>query len=114
MLDPLLARALVSAAVEATLAIAVSHPVRASVRAATHLVAADLTAALRDQPAVGEAIAWAVVASAVEDAAAEVVVAVEEVGGNRLLEERHLHPLLIALGQLASYRAFLLTAPVAC
>jgi hypothetical protein len=65
------ARALVSAAVEATLVIAVSHRVRASVRAATHLVAADLAAALRDQPAVEEAIAWAAVASAVEDAAVE-------------------------------------------
>jgi hypothetical protein len=65
------ARALVSAAVEATLVIAVSHRVRASVRAATHLVAADLAAALRDQPAVEEAIAWAAVASAAGEAAEE-------------------------------------------
>jgi hypothetical protein len=35
------------------------------------LVAADLAAALRDQPAVEEAIAWAAVASAVVVAAAE-------------------------------------------
>jgi hypothetical protein len=41
------------------------------VRAATLLVAPDLAAALRDQPAVGEAIAWAAVALAVEDAAVE-------------------------------------------
>jgi hypothetical protein len=33
------------------------------------LVAPELAAALRDQPAVEEAIAWAAVASAVEDAA---------------------------------------------
>ena len=39
------------------------------------LVAADLAAALRDQPAVEEAIAWAVVASAV------VVVAAAEAAG---------------------------------
>jgi len=41
------------------------------VRAATLLVAADLAAALRDQPAVEEAKAWAAVASAVGDAAVE-------------------------------------------
>jgi len=41
------------------------------VRAATLLVAPELAAALRDQPAVEEAIAWAAVASAVEDAAVE-------------------------------------------
>jgi len=41
------------------------------VRAATLLVAPDLAAALRAQPAVEEAIAWAAVASAVEDAAVE-------------------------------------------
>ena len=35
------------------------------------LVAANLAAALRDQPAVGEVIAWAAVASAVEDGAVE-------------------------------------------
>ena len=34
-------------------------------------MAPELAAALRDQPAVGEAIAWAAVASAVEDAAVE-------------------------------------------
>jgi hypothetical protein len=53
------------------LVIAVSHRVRALVRAATLLVARDSAAALRDQPAVEEATAWAAVASAVEDAAAE-------------------------------------------
>jgi hypothetical protein len=41
------------------------------VRAATLLVAPDLAAALRDQPAVEEAIAWVAVALAVEDAAVE-------------------------------------------
>lgn len=51
--------------------IAVSHRVRALVRAATLLVAPDLAAALRDQPAVEEAIAWAAVALAEEDAAVE-------------------------------------------
>ncbi len=56
---------------ETALAIAVSHRLRALVRAATLLVAPDLAAALRDQPAVEEAIAWAAVASAVGDAAAE-------------------------------------------
>ena len=82
MLDPVPARALVSATVEATLAIAVSHRFRTSVRVAAHLVATDLTAALRDQPAVEEAIAWAAVDSAVEDAAAE------EVGGNGLSRKK--------------------------
>jgi len=52
------------------LVIAVFHRVRALVRAATLLVAPELAAALRDQPAVEEAIVWAAVASAVEDAAA--------------------------------------------
>ena len=51
--------------------IVVSHRVRVLVRAATLLVAADLAAALRDQPAVEEAKAWAAVASAVGDAAVE-------------------------------------------
>ena len=55
---------------ETPLVIAVSHRVQALVRAATLLVATDLAEALRDQPAVEEAIAWAAVASAVEDAAA--------------------------------------------
>jgi len=41
------------------------------------LVAADLVAALRDQPAVEEAIAWAAVASAVVVAAAEAAGAAE-------------------------------------
>jgi hypothetical protein len=41
------------------------------------LVAADLAAALRDQPAVEEAIAWAAVASAVVVAAAEAAGAAE-------------------------------------
>jgi len=70
-LDPVPARVLVSEAVEPTLVIAVSRRARALVRAATLLVAADLAAALRDRPAVGEVIAWAAVASAVEDAAVE-------------------------------------------
>ena len=58
-------------AVEIALVIAVSHRVRVLVRAATHLVTPDLAEALRAQPAVGEAIAWAAVALAVGDAAAE-------------------------------------------
>src|SRR5947207_253559 len=72
-LDPVPARRLVWAAVETTLVIGVCPRVRALVRAATLLVAPDLAAALplRDQPAVEEAIAWAAVASAVEDAAVE-------------------------------------------
>ena len=41
------------------------------------LVAADLAVALRDQPAVEEAIAWAAVASAVVVAAAEAAGAAE-------------------------------------
>jgi ribosomal protein L12E/L44/L45/RPP1/RPP2 len=45
------------------------------VRAATLLVAPELAAALRDQPVVEEAIAWAAVASAVADAAVEAAVA---------------------------------------
>ena len=65
------ARALVSEAVATALVIAVSHRARALVRAATLSVAPDLAVALRDQPAVEEAIAWAAVASAVEDAAEE-------------------------------------------
>jgi len=71
-LDPVPARRLVWAAVETTLVIGVCPRVRALVRAATLLVAPDLAALpLRDQPAVEEAIAWAAVASAVEDAAVE-------------------------------------------
>ena len=46
-------------------------------------MAADLAAALRDQPAVEEAIAWAAVASAVE-----AVAAAEEVGGNGLSRKK--------------------------
>jgi hypothetical protein len=57
------------------LVIAVSHRVRALVRAATLLVAPELAAALRDQPAVEEAKAWAAGASAVGDAAVEAAVA---------------------------------------
>ena len=57
--------------------IGVSHRLRALVRAATLLVAPDLAAALRDQPAVEEAIAWAAVASAVGDAAAAAAEEVE-------------------------------------
>ena len=68
--------------------IAVSHRLRALVRAATLLVAPDLAAALRDQPAVEEAIAWAAVASAVGDAAAEAVAAAAEVGGNGLSRKK--------------------------
>ena len=58
------------------------------VRAATLLVAPELAAALRDQPAVEEAIAWAAVASAVEDAAVEAAAAAEEVGGNGLSRKK--------------------------
>jgi len=47
------------------------------VRAATLLVAPELAAALRDQPAVEEAIAWAAVASAVVVAVAEAAAAAE-------------------------------------
>jgi gas vesicle protein len=61
--------------VETALVIAVFHRVRALVRAATLLVAPELAAALRDQPAVEEAKAWAAVASAVGDAAVEAAVA---------------------------------------
>ena len=65
--------------------IGVCPRVRALVRAATLLVAPDLAALpLRDQPAVEEAIAWAAVASAVEDA----VAAEEEVGGNGLSRKK--------------------------
>src|SRR4029077_17745199 len=71
VLDPVPARALVSAAVEATLVIAVSHGVRAWVRAATLLAAMDSAETLRDRPAAEEVIVWAGVASAVEDAAVE-------------------------------------------
>jgi len=77
VLDPVPARALVSAAVEATLVIAVSHRVRALVRAATLLAAMDSAETLRDRPAPEEVIVWAGVASAVEDA---VVAAAEEAG----------------------------------
>ena len=62
---------------ETALVIAVSHRVRALVRAATRLVAVDLAAALRGQPAVEEAIAWAAVASAVVVAVAEAAGAAE-------------------------------------
>ena len=51
--------------------IAVSHQVRALVRAATLLAAVASAEALRDQPATEGVIAWAAVASAVEDAAVE-------------------------------------------
>jgi hypothetical protein len=75
------ARAPASAAAEAALVIAVSHPVRALVRAATLLAAAVLAVALRDQPAAEEVIAWAAVASAVEVVAEAVVAgAAAEVG----------------------------------
>ena len=77
VLDPVPARALVSAAVETTLVIAVSHRVRALVRAATLLAAMDSAETLRDRPAAEEVIVWAGVASAVEDA---VVAAAEEAG----------------------------------
>jgi hypothetical protein len=65
------APALVSEAVATALVIAVSHRARALVRAATLSVTPDLAVALRDQPAIEEVIAWAAVASAVEDAAVE-------------------------------------------
>ena len=68
--------------------IAVSHRVRALVRAATLLVAPELAAALRDQPAVEEAIAWAAVASAVEDAAVEAAEEAEADAGDRPTIER--------------------------
>jgi hypothetical protein len=55
------------------------------VRAATLLVGPDLVAALRDQPAAEEDIAWAAAASAAED---EAVAVAEEVGGNGLLTGR--------------------------
>jgi hypothetical protein len=59
------------------LVIAVSHRARASVRTATLSEAPDLAVALRGQLAVEEVIAWAVVVSAVEDAAVEAAVEVE-------------------------------------
>jgi hypothetical protein len=59
------------------------------VRAATLLAAPDLAAALRDQPAVEEARAWAAVALAVEDAAVEAAeeaeVEAEDKQTNRIL-----------------------------
>ena len=64
---------------------AVSHRVQVSVPVATLSAAADSAAAPRDQRAVAEAIAWAVVASAAEDAVAEAVAVVEEVGGDAML-----------------------------
>jgi hypothetical protein len=79
-LDPVLVRVLGSGAVEAVLVIAVSHRVRVLVRAVTHLVAADLAAALRGQPAVEEVIAWAAVALAVEVVAGAAVVGVAVAG----------------------------------
>jgi hypothetical protein len=82
-LDPVPVRVLV---VETTLVIAVSHRVRASVRAVTHLVAPDLAAALRDQPAVEEVTAWVAVASAVAAAAAVVAGVAAEVGDKELRE----------------------------
>jgi hypothetical protein len=77
VLDPVPAQALVSAAVETTLVIAVSHRARALVRAATLLAAMDSAETLHDRPAAEEVIVWAGVASAVEDAAVE---AAEEAG----------------------------------
>ena len=69
--------------------IGVCPRVRALVRAATLLVAPDLAALpLRNQPAIEEAIAWAAVASAVEDAAVEAAAAAEEVGGNGLSRKK--------------------------
>jgi hypothetical protein len=85
-LDPVPVRVLASGAVEAALVIAVSHRVRVLVRAATRLVAADLAAVLRDQPAVAEVIAWAAVASAVAAAAAVVAGVAAEVGDKELRE----------------------------
>src|SRR5262245_21267508 len=88
VLGPVPARVLVSEAVQTTLVTAVSHRVRALVRAATLLVAPDLVPALRDQPAVEEAIAWAAAALAAEVAAVEAVAVVEEAGGNGRLREK--------------------------
>jgi len=81
VLDPAPVRVLASEVEETASAIGVFHQVRALVRAVTHLVAADLAAALRGQPAVEEVIAWAAVALAVEVVAvAAVAGAVAEVG----------------------------------
>jgi hypothetical protein len=89
VLDRVSAPALDSAAVETTLAIAVFHPVRGLVRAATRSVAVDLAAALLDQPAVAEAPVWAVADSAAAaDVQAEAVAAVEAVGGKRLSRKK--------------------------
>ena len=82
MLDRLSAPALVWAAVETTLAIAVFHRVRGLVRAATRSVAADLAEAPLVPPAVAEAPVWAVADSVAADVQAEAVAAVEAVGGN--------------------------------
>ena len=86
-LDPVLVRVLASGAVEATLVIAVSHRVRVLVRAATHLAAAALAAALRDRPAVEEAIAWAAVALAVEVVAEVAVAGVAAEAGDKQWRE---------------------------
>jgi len=67
---------------ETVLAIAASHPVRALVRAVMLLVVADSAAALRDQPAVEEVIAWAAVGSAAEDAAVAEAAAAEVAADN--------------------------------
>jgi len=74
------------------LVIAVSHRVRALVRAVTLLVTPDLAAALRDRPAAEEVIVWAGVASAVEDAGVEAAeeagVEAEDKQTDRILGER--------------------------
>jgi hypothetical protein len=85
VLEPVSAPALDSAAVETTLEIAVFHRVRALVRAATLLVAADLAEAPLVPPAVAEAPVWAVADSVAADAQAEAVAAVEAVGGKGCL-----------------------------
>ena len=58
------------------------------VRAVTLLVAPELAAALRDQPAAEEATAWAAVALAVEDAAEAAAEEAEADAGDRPTIER--------------------------
>jgi hypothetical protein len=94
------ARALVSEAVGTALVTAVSHRVRALVRAATLLVAADLAEAPLVLPAIVEAPVWAVADSvAAADVQAEAVAAVEAVGGNGLSRKK-MKPIPIRRGNL--------------
>jgi hypothetical protein len=76
------ARALVSEAVETALVTAVSHRVRALVRAATLLVPADLAEAPLVPPAVVGAPVWAVADSVAADVEAAAVAGAAAVGGN--------------------------------